>query len=290
MARLIVSKFDAAKLRSEETRYGAHFRGSLLGGRVSADFGAVGRVAVHFRADGAPKTFKQLKGCTGRRSQSETGNWVGKVSLRGEGGYFAISTGSAPGERDRTFLTRCQVKRTVAPPKPESLRERIEPEVGGSLVSLLAGTASNLEAVNAGDGRWVELRAAHANGSGPGAEVEAGEFEYQGKMPVGRLVQTLEAPAGTLVTSLPGERPATATLKPGAPFSGEASYLATSPASHSWTGTLAVRFPGLVEPLTGPEFTSSLCVVSLLLQPKGCEYQPPDLQGSEESSSAGEGR
>jgi hypothetical protein len=285
-AELVVGKVDESRLGVEETRYGAHFSGSLPGGRVTADFGSVGSVAVRFRPGGRAREGKLSKGCEGRSARSESGRWVGKVALRGEGGYFAVSTGSAGGEFDRTFPLRCHVERLSPRPRPESLRERIEPDVGSSLLSIILGTVSSLEAVDTGGGRTVALRAAHANGGGPGAEVEAGAFEYQGRTPVGRLVQLLEVPAGSLTTTLPGEHPATATLKPGAPFRGEASYLATSPTTHSWTGTLAVRFPGLVVPLTGPRFYSSLCVVSPLVRPGGCGSRPPSLQGGGEAMTA----
>jgi hypothetical protein len=287
VAQLIVDKVDLSRLASEETRYGAHFRGSLRGGRVTADFGKVGSLAVRFRPRGSAREERPLKQCEGKPAMGESGRWVGRISLHGEGGYFAVSNGSANGELDRSFRLRCHFKRPLPRPRSESLRERIEPEIGASLVSILLGTVSSLEAVDTEGGRVVALRAAHASGTGPGAEVEAGAFEYQGRMPVGRTVQILKAPAGSLVTSLPGEHPATATLKPGAPFSGEASYLATSPAAHTWTGTLAVRFPGLVAPLAGSGFSSTLCVVSTLVKPSGCEYQAPDLQGAEESTTTG---
>lgn len=289
VAQLVVGKVDFSRLAVQATKYGAHFHGSLKRGRLSADFGAIGSVAVRFRPRGAARERPPFKGCEGKPARSEAGRWVGKVSLRGEGGYFAVSTGSAAGEIDRTFRLRCHVKHVLPSPRPESLRERIEPEIGGSLLSILFGTVSSLEAVDTEGGRTVALRAAHASGAGPGAEVEAGAFEYQGRMPVGRTVQDLKSPAGTLVTSLPGEFPPTARLKPAAPFTGEASYLASSPADHSWTGDLAVRFPGLVVPLAGPPFTSTLCVVSTLVKPHGCEYQPPDWQGAEEPAAA-EGR
>jgi hypothetical protein len=289
LAELIVVKSDHSGLGIAETRYGAHFRGSLHGGRVTADFGSVGSLAVRFRPGGRVREVQPSKGCEGGSARGESGRWVGKVLLRGEGGYFAVSTHSGRGELDRTFRQRCHVRRPRPRPRPrpESLRERTEPEVGSSIVSIILGTVSSLEAVDTEGGRVVALRAAHASGSGPGAEVEAGAFEYQGRMPVGRTVQILKARAGSLVTSLPGGRPATATLKPSAPFTGEATYLATSPASHSWTGTLEVRFPGLVAPLAGPGFSSTLCVVSMLVEPRGCEYQPPDWQGAEESTTAG---
>jgi hypothetical protein len=289
LALLVVHRFDRSRLGVEETRYGAHFHGSI-GGRLTADFGPVGSIAVRFRPDGAVHEGRSFKGCEGKPARSESGHWVGKVSLRGEGGYFAISTGSAKGALDRTFRLRCHVKRPLPQQPRESLRERIAPRLGFSFPALLLGTVSSLLAGEREGGRLVEVRAAHATGRGPGAEVEAGAFEYQGVMPVGRFVQILETPPGSLVTTLPGERPATAQLKPGAPFSGEASYLASSSTSHSWTGTLAVHFPGLDQPLTGPEFFSSLCVVSPLVKRLGCENQPPSLQPEEESASAAEGR
>jgi hypothetical protein len=257
----------------------------LLGGSVAADFGAVGSIAVRFRPMGAPRERDPLKGCEGSPSRREPGRWVGKISLRGEGGYFAVSTGTAKGERDRTFRLRCHVKRPLPRPRPGSLRERVEPPLGLGLASLIFGNVSSLQAVHKEGGRVVQLLAAHAADSGPGAEVEAGAFEYQGRMPVGRYAE-VEAPAGSLVTTLPGEHPATATLRPGAPFSGEASYLATSATTHSWSGTLTAHFPGLVAPLTGPGFYSSLCVVSMLVKPHGCEAGSPSLQPSGESTTA----
>jgi ribosomal protein L35AE/L33A len=286
LAILTVSRFEASRLGAEQTRYGAHIQGSLAAGRVKADFGAIGSIDVRFRREGPPRTVELLKGCDGRQPVREPGRWVGKLSLRGEGGYFKASTGAAAGEVDRVFRLSCPVKHPVALPEHKSLREQVEPEVGASLVSAILGTVSSLEAVDTEGGRVVALRAGHANGVGAGAEVEAGAFEYEGRMPVGRTVQLLGSRPGTLVTSLPGERPATATLAPDAPFSGTAEYLATSAAAHSWTGTLAVRFPGLTVPLAGPGYSSTLCVVSTLVKPLGCEFQPPDWQGADESAGA----
>ncbi|MBS1844535.1 MAG: hypothetical protein JST53_08985 [Actinobacteria bacterium] len=290
VAILTVSRFRSARLSTEETKYGAHLRGSLSGARVRADFGAVGSIDLRFHRQGPPRKLELLKECDGKVPLVETGRWVGRVSLQGEEGYFAVSTGSASGAIDRVFRLSCPVKHPFPLPGHESLREQVEPHVGASLISVLVGTVSSLEAVESEGARVVALRAAHASGSGPGAEVEAGAFEYQGQMPVGRTVQVIGSRPGSLVTTLPGEGPATATLKPSEPFSGEADYVATSPAVHSWTGTLAVRFPGLSVPLAGPGFSSTLCVVSNLVKPLGCEYQQPDWQGGEGSTSVGRPR
>jgi hypothetical protein len=290
VAILTVSRFRGARLSTEETKYGAHLLGSLSAGRVRADFGAVGSIDLRFHRLGPARKVNLLKECDGKVPLEESGRWVGRVSLRGEGGFFAVSAGSAPGAIDRVFRLACPAKHPLPPPEHKSLRDQVEPDIGASLISVLVGTVSSLEAVESEGGRVVALRAAHASGTGPGAEVEAGEFEYQGQMPVGRTVQILGSRSGSLVTTLPGEGPATATLRPSAPFSGEGDYHATSPAVHSWTGTLAVRFPGLSVPLAGPGFSSTLCVVSTLVKPLGCEYQAPDWQGGEGSTSVGRSR
>jgi hypothetical protein len=286
LAVLSVSKVNFARLAIEQTTYGAHFRGSLPGGRVTADFGAVGSISVRFSPGGKVREGPHLKACEGSPWRREAGSWRGKISLHGEGGYFDVASHATPGLLDRSFRLRCRFKHPVSPPATESLVQQVVPPFGGSLVSALVGTISSLEVQHREHGRLVLLRAAHATGTGPGSEVEVGTFEYQGEMPVGRYVQVLRAPPGSLVTTLPGEHPATATLKPGAPFTGEASYRAVGPTDHSWTGSLAVKFPGLVEPLAGPSYFSTLCVISPLAKPYFCEYKWPSWQNGEESEPA----
>lgn len=99
-------------------------------------------------------------------------------------------------------------------------------------------------------------------------------------MAISRSVFTGGDVPGTLTTSLPGEKPATAKLKPPWPFQGEGVYLENSATSHSWTGDLAVSLPGLQVPLTGPRFKTSLCVVSPLKVPAGCDFFKPMLVGN----------
>jgi hypothetical protein len=185
VAILTVSRFRGARLSTEETKYGAHLLGSLSAGRVRADFGAVGSIDLRFHRLGPARKVNLLKECDGKVPLEESGRWVGRVSLRGEGGFFAVSAGSAPGAIDRVFRLACPAKHPLPPPEHKSLRDQVEPDIGASLISVLVGTVSSLEAVESEGGRVVALRAAHASGTGPGAEVEAGEFEYQGQMPVG---------------------------------------------------------------------------------------------------------
>ena len=204
LAVLVVEKDSLAKLAVQRTSYGAHFRGSLAAGRVSADFGPVGSISVRFRPGGPVREGKLDKACEGKPWRREAGHWVGKVSLHGEGGYFAVSTAAANGLLQRTFRQRCHFKHDLRLPAPRSLRETIEPEVGFSFAAILLGTISSLEVENREGGRVVAMRAAHAAGTGPGAEVEAGAFEYQGRTPVGRFVQSLEGAARVVADDLAG--------------------------------------------------------------------------------------
>jgi hypothetical protein len=93
-------------------------------------------------------------------------------------------------------------------------------------------------------------------------------------MAIGRGVY-MNAPPGTLLTSLPGVHPATAALAPPAPFYGEAAY---SEEPGAWNGTLGVRLAGSGLPLTGPDFHVHLCVANPLRDKDGCDFfkaEPP---------------
>jgi hypothetical protein len=279
LAILYAETLDRETQAAALTVYGARFHGSL-NTTVTARFGAIGSISVRFRPEGKARVGHRGKGCEGPRPRDEEGSFIGHVSLRGEGDYFHVAVRKADGFVNRTFRVRCRVKRQHQPYPPPSLREAVLPRIGFSVGSA-GGSLALLQAGSTEGGRRILLRADHMAGAQPGAEVQAGTFEYQGSMPVGRTASAPQSPAGTLLTSLPGEHPATATLKPAAPFSGEAEYLTSSPTSHLWSGDLAVQFPGLLQPLTGPTFYSSLCVASQLRDRYGCDFLPPDWQPAE---------
>lgn len=279
-AVLYVEEFDPDTQVAATTAYGTHFEGPLAAGRIRARFGAIGSFAAHFVPDGKVRTGRLGKNCEGRHPQEEGGHFVGRIDLHGEGGYFDIASRRVGAYFNRTYRLRCRVRHAAPPPAGKTLREEMEYTSPSSFFGETRSSALLEAGVHEGD-RRVDLIARHVEGSSPGADVMALEFESQGKMPVFRSASVPESPAGTLLTSLPGEQPATATLTPAAPFSGEASYLARSHLVHSWTGDLAVRFPGLLQPLTGPEFVSSLCVVSTLLTRYGCDFVPANWEPAE---------
>ncbi|HXQ88194.1 MAG TPA: hypothetical protein VN733_01020, partial [Solirubrobacterales bacterium] len=134
------------------------------------------------------------------------------------------------------------------------------------------GNIALLYASSRRHGRYVGVAAGHREEEPPGAEVRIGSFERRGKMAIGHY-GIASGGRGTLLTSLPGVHPATATLDPPAPFYGQASYEEEAVDSRHWTGTLGVELPGLRLPLTGPGFQARLCVLNPLYAPRtGCDF------------------
>lgn len=257
--------------------YAVRAHSPLSRGVLRAKLGSLGRVALDFVPSGKVKQRRLRRGCAGRPPVAESGTLRGRVSLEGEDGYFRVRGWvRVPGARERSFRLVCKPGKARDASKPVPLRRYAEPPLGfsfssggGSIALLLAGSRSG--------GRLTSLRASHAAGSPAGADLQVGTYEMRGGMAIGRYA-TAEGGAGTLVTSLPGVHPASATLKPPPPFHGEATFLENSTTSHSWTGSLGVELPGLDLPLAGPDFASSLCVVSPLKVPSGCDFLEPKLE------------
>lgn len=256
--------------------YVVHNRGSLAHGVIRARLGSLGRILLRFRPSGRVQVHKHMRdGCSGRPSVTEYGTFVGNVSFAGEGGYLHASLAKGKGDLTHSFRLKCK-KGSAEDLEPKPLWEYAQP---GFSVVFFSGSAtvSLLYASAHADGRYIGIRAAHQEREGPGAEVQLSVLEPKGEMAIGRSAY-VEGGPGTFLTSLPGAHPATATLAPPAPFFGEANYLEKSATSHSWTGTLGVNLPGLTLPLTGPEFSTSLCVISPLKAPGDCDFMKPNLE------------
>lgn len=273
----VVDKYEEGDhpLTDANSEYLVHNRKTLARGVIRARLGSLGRVSLRFRPNGRVRKGR-LHGCKGRAPFAEYGTFVGHVSFRGERNYLDVSFSRGEGEIVHSFRLRCG-KGQALDLGPKSLREYATPGFSLSF-SPSHGTISLLYASARNHDRSIWIRAAHREGSPPGAEVQLGTVESGSGMAIGRVAFVEGAP-GTLLTSLPGVHPATATLAPPAPFFGEAGYLEESATSHSWSGTLGFDLPGLTLPLTGPGFYTSLCVLSPLKTPKGCDFiKPKPLQ------------
>lgn len=270
VAMFFVDKFEQGDntFTDAHSEYVVHNRSSLARGVIRARLGSLGRVSLRFRPNGHVRKHK-TPFCRGPAPFTEYGTFVGGVRFDGENDYLHVSFSRGKGEITRSFRLRCK-KGWASDLSPESLREYAAPGLSFDF-SPGRGTISLLYAAARDHGRSIGIRAAHQEGSPSGAEVQLGTVESRGGMAIGRAA-FLEGVPGTLLTSLPGVHPATATLAPPAPFFGEANYLENSATSHSWTGTLGVELPGLTLPLAGPGFYTSLCVVSPLKTPDGCDF------------------
>lgn len=250
--------------------YAAHNRGNLKRGVVRARFGSLGRVSLRFRPNGRVQRHDPQPGCEGGKETTEYGRFVGHFSFHRKGD---IRISSPQGEATRTHSPRLRCKKGKAlGAQPRSLLGYVD------FPLLISDQSIALLYAHSGDhGRRIGIAATHREGSPPGADVQLSVVERRPGMAIGQGI-FLEGPAGTLLTSLPGKHPATATLAPPAPFYGKASY---SEETGAWTGTLGVRLAGSRLPLADPDYRVHLCVVKPLKDGDGCDF-------SKTKSSSGE--
>lgn len=253
--------------------YVVHTQGSLASGAVRGRFGSLGSFSLRFQPTGQVRERDVRRGCEGPPTLTERGKFVGRVSFHGKDHYLDLSLPGGSGSRTTSPLLVCE-KGQASDPASKRLRTYVVP---GSFFST-EGNIALLYASTRRHGRFIGITAGHQEGSPPGADVRFGMFESRNGMAIGRYAIGFE-PAGTLLTSLPGEHPATATLAPPAPFFGKATYREKSARTSTWTGTLGVKLFGLRQPLTGPGFDSRLCVLNPLQTRKGCDLfkAPPQF-------------
>jgi hypothetical protein len=257
------------------TAYAVHSRSSLKQGLIRARFGSLGAFSFRFRPDGRVRKRGVPRGCEGQPPVTEYGRFVGHSSFQGENGFLDFTRASGAGWISRSSRLLCKGAAAAESPR-KSLRAHVAP--GSFFVT--QGDIALLYATTHRHGRYVGVTAGHEEGSPPGAEVRIGVLESRKRMAIGRYGLIL-GPPGTLLTSLPGVHPATATLDPPAPFYGSGSYLESSTPTRKWSGSLGVNLPGLKLPLTGPEFHARLCVLNPLRTRRGCDFfkaepPPPD--------------
>jgi hypothetical protein len=263
---------------SRYSLYAVRNRGDLQRGVVRARFGSLGRVDLRFRPTGRLRRDEPRSGCEGGSETIRYGSFVGHLSFRGKGNYFHVSSSRGEAYLAHSPRLRCEPGRAEEAP-PRSLRRYASPlplfPDDRSIALLYASGHSH--------GRQVGITAVHTEGSPPGAEVQLGILESGHGMAIGHGLYLTRA-RGTLLTSLPGEHPATATLAPPAPFFGKAVY---SEEDGAWSGSLGVRLGGVTAQLTGPDFHVHLCVANPLKDKNRCEFFKAELPPDERAARAG---
>jgi hypothetical protein len=224
----------SAGKKGEGVTYVAHGDVTTEGARF--DLGPLGKIDVEVQPTGKTETVRSR--CGGKPYTGPASEYVGAIEFHGEGGF-----------------TEAEATRT--------------PLLFGSVLSILCGDTGRSE--TSGEGlRGVRIKAKRKGGptlqinqNAPGARVqyEAEIFEKRDGLQIQRSVAgDLGGGALSFAASL-----GHASFTGGGPFSGNATYAATSPPRKvrpgrgTWRGGLKVDFPGRPGVrLAGPGFPASI--------------------------------
>lgn len=217
-------------------------RGTARGGRIEASFGELGSISMRFRpAAGAAGTIRAKRCFAGRRHRLRQGVFVGRFRFRGEGGYVTVDARRVSGiVRDDT------------------------PCHGGKGAARARGAAAR---ASGGTGRtertqeWSYLRSSWREAGSAvsfvALELDPGEDLYtvdtisgDGRMAILRSALAGPTAGFTLSDAL-----SSAKVHPPRPFHGSGRFRENANGRQSWTGALAVNFPGYPDfPLTAPPY------------------------------------
>lgn len=243
--------------------------------RLEATVATLGRIDVRFRPSGRVTHGKRHRHCRGPdRYTTRYGVFVGTVRFRGEGSYTKAKAHRVKGKVVTPAVLRCAFffggPRTtfsfwswLRAPAATALAGRPASE---ALAHNDLRAPPRLPRLLGGSGRRTALRASWRVGVAAQAfgAVQrgrrrpvffAGAIESRERLAVVRLAAAVGSPADLLASS----SLSTATVSPPAPFGGEGVFRHFDDGTKSWTGTLAVSFPGAPGvPLTGPPFEVGL--------------------------------
>lgn len=248
--RLTVTAFGygatlrATRVKAPHPKHGAwtDYIARASGGarRIDASFGELGRVRMRFHPGGLVTHGKRERGCRGPdRYTYRHGVFVGSFEFRGEGGYTTVHTRRVKGTIASPSVLHCSggaghSRQTAGPKQPKP-----------GFTYLEAGWRQGLTA-----------RYFYASREGGGAVAfQVGDYESRGRLGIYRAA-IAHGPPPTFATD---SALSFATVSPPAPFSSTGYLRREASGARTWTGSLAVSFPGAPDlPLTGPQFKTRL--------------------------------
>jgi hypothetical protein len=226
--------------------YAGHAPRSVPGYEVRGKVGDLGDFDVHFTPHGQPRHLPRYGFCVGPGPTIQPGTVHGKIRFRGELGYTRADAGQAPAELETLPSQECRYG-----------------EPGHSKHPPRYTATFNADHETRGPGSHFEaLR--FAPGSRPAARrvfYEASVFEQRDGV---RIIRKAHLATDTSTFRLPdfATAPENAVIQPPAPFTGSATFARTPESTFTWTGDLAVSFPGTDPvPLAGPDFRLSYCAL-----------------------------
>jgi hypothetical protein len=206
--------------------------------KIEADLGDAGEVSLVFHPSGEERVTpvdldSKSERCVGAtKITRRLGTFFGSVSFQGEHGYTAAVAISVPGTVGTSPFRNCTTKRR-------------RPAPGRAADSGGANQVSPLEAAFTVNGPAATL-IAFRNSERSNYFVFNSEELSDGFF----VFRTAQATGGPDLFSFRGDGKR-AHLKPPAPFSGAATFADPPAGPRSWSGSLAVSFPGGEQALTG---------------------------------------
>ncbi len=233
--RMTIAGYDATAVINATKPDGANgrawstyiARGKVSATAIHAGFGALGRIDMRFRPSGAVKYGKRHRHCVGAdRYTIHPGVFVGSVHFHGEGGYTSADVHRVKGKVVTPRFLRCLDSFFE---EFERFRHRRPPKNRPKVTRLSAFARSGLTAMLFG-------ATERAGKVGYLAEIE----QTVGSLGVFRGVFVHGSPATFAFDDALGF----AGVTPPPPFSGSADFRRGPSGAKSWTGSLAVSFPG----------------------------------------------
>jgi hypothetical protein len=217
----------SAEGRSGTVQYTAP--GRVTDNGIEASFGKLGRVSVRFRPSGQRPPVVT----------SRLGSFVGTIRFRGERGYTRVSARRADGGIGDPLANTpqklvCDFHESDAAHERELESVSLDASPSGAGVSFGAFRLF---------GSWSDRIPPAGKGTLGGGRYLflALSIERARKLSIFRYAAVLGRPEDFVFD----DALTTATVRPPSPFTGSGSFLRNPDGSTSWTGTLAVRLPGL---------------------------------------------
>jgi hypothetical protein len=232
--------------------------GRAPGGHLIADFGKRGRFDLRFVPVGEPEPLS-AEGCEGEKGSLQGGYLIGRAHFRTERGFAEVHVHRVSAALESWSHLTCEFGGTplvFGHPKEKQ-----------SSFAAVDSSSSNLFSLKPPK-RSLTFRATqfyrHAKAAGRRVDFVAELTERANRITIHRKV-LVAAPESTLLFPGAPQLPEEIAVMPPAPFTGSAELLRTHESTFSWTGDLAVAFPGRAPVrLTGPRFSASICAA------KGC--------------------
>lgn len=238
------------------------------GDRLVADFGRRGRFDLRFVPVGRPESIPIGASCQGRAGSWQIGHLVGQARFRTERGYTRIRIRRVQAAAESWSHQTCEFGQVSPPGHPKE--KRISLAAVAKVIPPGTDPTRPKRTLSFGATQFYR----HARRADRRVTFVAGLEEHAGRISIHRKVALTAAQRSLSFPGLP-QMPEEMEAMPPAPFTGSAELLRTPESTFTWTGDLAVTFPGL-DPirLTGPRFAVVVCAK------KGCVERPAEQDTS----------